>query len=392
MSTADGLMLLPGASVAMRSAPRGNVDKDSHQSLAYRADIDGLRAIAIIAVVVFHAFPSVMPGGFVGVDIFFVISGYLIAGVIFEEIRSGTFRMSQFYRRRVLRLFPALGLVLAASLVIGGICLRDDEYYQLAKHAFAGTFGFANVTLWSEAGYFDLPSKTKPLLHLWSLGVEEQFYLVFPISIVLLTRNRGRVMTILLSVFILSFLLDADLFGFFSRQTRFFLPQFRAWELMAGAILAHRARHIELGRFADAVAVTGCAAILSSLLLLRGDQFSALGVLPAVAGTAAIIAAGKTARINRTLLANRGVVFVGLISYPLYLWHWPLICFFNILHPEMGIVSRVILIGVSVLTATLTYRYVERSARGAASKRTLVPAFLIGAMACVSAVAVAIVI
>ena len=273
----------------------------------------------------------------------------------------------------------------------GSICLLDVEYYQLAKHAFAGTFGFTNIVLWLEAGYFDLPSRAKPLLHLWSLGVEEQFYLVFPISIALLTRVRGPVLGILLSVFALSFLINTDMFGIFSPETKFFLPQFRAWELMAGAILAYQANTIELGRFTNAVAISGCLAILWSLLSLDSTNFSASGLLPAVAGTTAVIAAGKRAWINRTLLANRGAVFIGLISYPLYLWHWPLICFFNILHPEMGIASRLILVSVSILMAALTYRYIERPVRKAASRSNIVPSSLVSAMACLAVVALAIV-
>ena len=147
----------------------------------YRPDIDGLRAFAILAVVIFHAFPTLLTGGFVGVDVFFVISGYLISSIIFKNLESGTFSFYDFYRRRVRRIFPALLLVLATTFAFGWIILLATEFQQLNKHIAAGLGFVQNIILFQESGYFDVSSELKPLTHLWSLGVEEQFYLVFPI-------------------------------------------------------------------------------------------------------------------------------------------------------------------------------------------------------------------
>lgn len=156
----------------------------------YRPDIDGLRAIAVLAVLVYHAFPSVLPGGFVGVDIFFVISGYLISRHILEELATGSFSIKTFYARRVRRIFPALILVMLACLLFGWLILTPGEYERVGRHVFAGALFLANVLSWREAGYFDTAADTKPLLHLWSLGIEEQFYIVWPLLLAVLWRWR----------------------------------------------------------------------------------------------------------------------------------------------------------------------------------------------------------
>jgi peptidoglycan/LPS O-acetylase OafA/YrhL len=154
----------------------------------YRADIDGLRAIAVLSVVAFHAFPGSLRGGFIGVDVFFVISGFLISTIVFENLDSGTFSFATFYSRRIRRIFPALFLVLLASLAFGWFALLADEYAQLGKHVAAGTGFVSNLVLWGEAGYFDNSADTKPLLHLWSLGIEEQFYILWPLLLWLASR------------------------------------------------------------------------------------------------------------------------------------------------------------------------------------------------------------
>ncbi len=158
------------------------MNNHNHHS-KYRADIDGLRALAIVPVVLFHAFPNLMPGGFVGVDVFFVISGFLISTIIFGELKKGDFSFLSFYGRRARRLFPALGLVLIASLIFGWWVLDAEEYKMLGKHVAAGAGFVQNFVLWGEIGYFDINSDLKPLLHLWSLAIEEQFYLLFPLLV-----------------------------------------------------------------------------------------------------------------------------------------------------------------------------------------------------------------
>ena len=160
-------------------------------SLRYRPDIDGLRAFAVLAVAGFHAFPDLVPGGFVGVDVFFVISGYLICSLILRDLNQNRFSFPHFYSRRIRRIFPALIVVLAFALVFGLYALTPDEYRNLGKHVYSGALFISNITLWQEAGYFDAEAQAKPLLHLWSLGIEEQFYLCFPLVLWLCAR-KGR--------------------------------------------------------------------------------------------------------------------------------------------------------------------------------------------------------
>ena len=204
----------------------------------YRPDIDGLRALAILTVIGFHAFPSWFKGGFIGVDIFFVISGYLISTIIFGSLRRDAFSFVEFYIRRIKRIFPALLLVLIATLAFGWFVLFADEYRQLGKHVAGGAGFISNFILWNESGYFDNAAETKPLLHLWSLGVEEQFYIVWPLLLWLAWKKRFNFLATAIVVAVISFALnivevrtDADA-AFYSPQTRF-------WELMAGSVLAY---------------------------------------------------------------------------------------------------------------------------------------------------------
>jgi peptidoglycan/LPS O-acetylase OafA/YrhL len=203
----------------------------------YRPDIDGLRAFAVLAVVAFHAFPNWIRGGFIGVDVFFVISGYLISTIIFENLDKGTFSFTEFYARRIKRIFPALLLVLIACFTFGWFTLLADAYKQLGKHIAAGAGFISNFTLWDEAGYFDNSTETKPLLHLWSLGIEEQFYIVWPLLIWFAWKRKFNLLTITIVVAIASFILNIkgiqhDLVAtFYSPQTRF-------WELLSGSLLA----------------------------------------------------------------------------------------------------------------------------------------------------------
>lgn len=203
----------------------------------YRPDIDGLRAVAVLSVVAFHAFPNWMKGGFMGVDVFFVISGFLISTIIFENLESDTFSFSEFYARRIKRIFPSLLLILIASYVFGWFILLADEYKQLGKHIAAGAGFISNFVLWNEAGYFDNSAETKPLLHLWSLGIEEQFYIVWPFIIWFAWRKKFNLLTLTIIVALVSFALNIkgvkqDLVAtFYSPQTRF-------WELLSGSVLA----------------------------------------------------------------------------------------------------------------------------------------------------------
>jgi peptidoglycan/LPS O-acetylase OafA/YrhL len=204
----------------------------------YRPEIDGLRALAVLAGVGFHASPRFVPGGFVGVDVFFVISGFLISGIIFAQLRSGTFSFADFYARRIRRIVPALVVVLAACWAIGWFVLVGDEYFQLQRHIAGGAAFLSNFLLWLEAGYFDLPSESKPLLHLWSLGIEEQFYLIWPPLLYLCWTRRLNILSVAAAIIVFSLALNVALIAHYA-VADFYLPTSRMWELLAGGVLAY---------------------------------------------------------------------------------------------------------------------------------------------------------
>ena len=334
----------------------------------YRPDIDGLRAIAILLVVIYHAFPSAMPNGFVGVDVFFVISGFLITSIIQSE---STFSIARFYERRVRRLAPALLFVLASVLLFGFIVLFDDELHQLSKHVVAGIGFSANIVFWLESGYFDSSAELKPLLHLWSLGVEEQFYLIWPIVLLLAIRARSQ-MLVTAIILLASFSIGIYIIGT-DQPTAFFLPFSRVWEMLAGASLACSTFRIER-RIADFMSVIGLALIFSCVLInIPRDQFPGWYALLPVLGASLLIASGPRAVVNRHLLSMKPMLWVGLISYPLYLWHWPLISFTHII--SIGNAQPLHLGGalvVSFILAALTFALIERPSRKIRS-RILIP-------------------
>jgi peptidoglycan/LPS O-acetylase OafA/YrhL len=204
----------------------------------YRPDIDGLRAIAVLSVVIFHAFPNLLKGGFIGVDIFFVISGFLISTIILSGLKHDSFSFIEFYSRRIKRIYPALLLVLIASFIFGWFALLADEYKQLGKHIAGGAGFISNFILWKESSYFDNAAETKPLLHLWSLGIEEQFYIVWPLLLWIAWKQRLNILTLVLIVMIISFVLNVNTIQSDSTAA-FYSPQTRFWELLIGSILAY---------------------------------------------------------------------------------------------------------------------------------------------------------
>lgn len=352
----------------------------------YRPDIDGLRAFAVLSVVAFHAFPTWVKGGFIGVDVFFVISGFLISKILFEELDKGTFSFSGFYARRIKRIFPSLLLVLVASYLFGWFVLLSDEYKQLGKHIAAGAGFISNFVFWGESGYFDNSADKKPLLHLWSLGVEEQFYIFWPFFIWFLWKRKLNILTFTIVFALISFFLNIkgikqdSVATFYSLQTRF-------WELLCGSILAWFALY-KKNSFADcklkidgllvkviyreAVVVDGKTlsnvfAFVGSLLLGYGLykiskelSFPGKWAIFPVLGSVFIILAGPGAWINRKILSNKIAVWFGLISFPLYLWHWPLLSFALIVQSEEPSWSiRVAVLIISVVLAWLTYKFVE---------------------------------
>lgn len=349
----------------------------------YRPDIDGLRAIAVSIVVLFHAFPSLVRGGFVGVDIFFVISGYLITKILFSDLEKNRFSFAGFYARRIKRIFPALLLVMGASLAFGWIALFPDEFKLLGKHIVGGAGFISNLFLWYEVGYFDVSADTKPLLHLWSLGIEEQFYIFWPILLVLAFKWKSNPIRMTLALLALSLLVNVALVHRFPSAT-FYSIASRAWELLAGALLAYLSLKKGSDQPAapdsgsagrrDVMSVAGLGFILLACSLVRVDKaFPGWWALLPTIGAALLIAAGPRAWVNRVVLSNRVAVWIGLISYPLYLWHWPLLAFARII--ESGVPAlkiRVVAVVAAVALAWLTYRLLELPLRGRPKNRATV--------------------
>jgi peptidoglycan/LPS O-acetylase OafA/YrhL len=346
--------------------------------LAYRADVDGLRAVAVLSVIGFHANPKFITGGFIGVDVFFVISGYLISSLILSGLKNGSFNFLDFYARRARRIFPALAVVLIFVWGVGLLFFVPADVATLSKHIVAGVAFAANIVTYFEVGYFDVPANTKPLLHLWSLGVEEQFYLVFPLLIVLVWRHRSA-NAILSVIAVASFALNAVTVRY-SPSFAFYLPLTRFWEFLAGALLAYdaikRPRFRETARFEanalrdNAASATGMLMIFGGVFIVpAGGNYPGWWALLPVVGTALIIWAGPDCSINRKILANQKLVFIGLISYPLYLWHWPLLVMGGAIVRDYSPwnyyprTTTIIAVAMSFVFSWLTFEFVERPIR-----------------------------
>jgi peptidoglycan/LPS O-acetylase OafA/YrhL len=377
-STADRLPVAaaPGATVHAGS------DVAAHVT-AYRPDVDGLRAIAVLFVLVFHASPNSLRGGFIGVDVFFVISGYLISSILFRSLQADRFSYVDFYARRIRRIFPALVLVLAGTMLAGSVLLFPDELRQLGKHVVAGVLFVSNLLLYTEAGYFDADAETKPLLHLWSLGIEEQFYIVWPIALALMWRRRTIIPWAIVGLMLLSF--AANIGTVVERPSfAFYMPMTRFWELLIGCLAAYHATvYAPSGAgtpllprgWRDAGSVLGLALIVAAAMLLSdASTFPGWWALMPTLGTAMLIVVGPSALVNRWILSQRAMVSIGLVSYPLYLWHWPVLLFWQDASGEA--LSRWEKLGAMALSlglAFVTYRLVERPLRfGAHARRAAI--------------------
>ena len=352
--------------------------QDSH-SISYRSDIDGLRALAILPVVLFHAFPNLLPGGFIGVDIFFVISGYLITSILLKDIQTGNYSIKTFYARRVRRIFPALSFVLLFCLALGWVVLTAVEYRSLGKHAAGGAGFIANFMFWKEAGYFDAAGDTKPLLHLWSLGIEEQFYIVWPLLLYFFAKRSWNVLSLILVVALLSFGLNVWQVGS-NPSAAFYSPLSRSWELALGAFLAYQALHPAqvftsiIERYRSLLSGLGLVMVAIGFVVINESRaFPGWWALLPALGSALLIASGPHGLVNRFVLSQRIFVWVGLISFPLYLWHWPLLSFARIIYSETPPVDvRVVLVVLSIALAALTYYLIEKPIRQSSSKRALI--------------------
>lgn len=343
-------------------------------TLKYRPDIDGLRAIAVGGVVLYHAFPALLPGGFVGVDIFFVISGYLITTIIVSEAQAGSFSLAGFYERRFRRIIPALAVMLIATTAGACFILPPGELVQYGQSLVAVALFSSNVLFWREGGYFDGPAEDKPLLHTWSLAVEEQFYILWPLIVagLLMTGRHQFLRTFLWMAVAVSLLASEFVVRIWPNQAFYLIP-YRAWELGFGALLAVSA--IPAFRSAvqrEAAAWTGIALILAPMFLYsETTRFPGLAAVPPCLGTLLVIHAGTGGRSRvEALLSLRPILFTGLISYAFYLWHWPVLVLSHIaLNRQLGPAEAALCVAAAFALAALSLRYVERPFRKAGGVR-----------------------
>ncbi|KAG9403404.1 hypothetical protein AC1031_006049 [Aphanomyces cochlioides] len=297
-------------------------------------DIDGLRTLAVVPVVLFHAYPELFPGGFIGVDIFFVISGYLISGILLKEHAADQFSYYNFYSRRIRRIFPILLVVLSTTLWMGCLYFLASKLKALAATMLAGSLFCANLQVLSlEKGYFDDDIKTNPLLHLWSLGVEEQFYIIWPFFVSLVARLTSiRRAVVYQVVFMgLSFVMNVAMLGFHgTNKFSFYFPLCRFWQMSIGGLVAFLHSHDALKQLGTSklMSISGLICIVIGFILIDELRaFPGYWALFPTCGAALLIAAGPEAPFNYNILSSQVMVYVGKISYALYLWHWPLLVF-----------------------------------------------------------------
>lgn len=340
----------------------------------YRKDIDGLRAVAVGGVVLFHAFPGLLSGGFVGVDVFFVISGFLITSIIASEAEAGKFSIAGFYERRFRRILPALAFVLAVTTLAAGFILPPGELTQYGQSLLAVAAFGSNVLFWQEGGYFDGPAGDKPLLHTWSLAVEEQFYIVWPlIAAGLIALGRRRLLKWFVWAAILVSLAASEIVVRYWPSQAFYLIPYRAWELGFGALLGLGAlptlrRHWQR----EAAAWAGLALIaLPMIFYTEALPFPGLSAVPPCLGTLLLIHAGQGAETQAgKMLSWRPVLYVGLTSYSFYLWHWPVLVLSHIaLNRPLHTSEAALAVLTAFALAAISLRFVEQPFRGRAPIR-----------------------
>jgi len=341
---------------------------------AYRTDIDGLRALAIILVIAYHYFG--LPGGYVGVDVFFVISGYLITGILLADIERSRFNLLEFYARRFRRILPPLLVVILVSFLVGCVWLLPYDFRELSKEACASALYVSNFLTWHQSNYFDASASTKPFLHLWSLGIEEQFYLAWPAFLLLANRWKHRADLVILAILLTSFLLNLVTIQD-DQAAAFYSPLSRVWELACGGLLAWYeqfrgesrlradldvAKASWLRRYSS---IVGMALILGAAVLYNsGSNFPGYLAVAPVLGAVLIVTGGAGGLLNQTLLSWRPMVSVGRASYSLYLWHWPVLVLATFLFADEHFrYLSCACLAVSGFLSWVTYNYCERPIR-----------------------------
>ena len=341
----------------------------AHRGLSHRAEIDGLRAWAVLPVILFHAGFSFFGGGYVGVDVFFVISGFLITSIIANELRGGRFSIVRFYERRARRILPALFFVMLVCLPMAWWLMLPQEAVGFGRSLVAVSAFASNMFFWRTSGYFDLAAEEKPLLHTWSLGVEEQFYVVFPVLLALCWRWGTRRLVTLLLLLAAASLLASEWALESHALASFFLAPLRAWELLAGALLALGAnQRLEIRQLAqwprwarEALAALGLLLIAVPVFAYDATTpFPGVSALPPVLGTLLALAFAQPDTAAGQLLRLRPVLWLGLISYSAYLWHQPLLAFARLASPGAPAVWLMgALAALSLALGHLSWRYIE---------------------------------
>jgi len=332
-------------------------------NLNYRKDIDGLRAISVLAVLLNHAGIGIFSGGFIGVDVFFVISGYLITTIIVRDILANEFSLIRFYERRIRRILPALFVVVAFTVALCTIMYDAEKFRDFGKSVIATTLFVSNINFWKESGYFDVTSQLKPLLHTWSLAVEEQFYIFFPLFMFVLYRYAKKFFPfILAATAIISFGLAVHETSS-DQSAAFYLAQMRAWELLVGSMLALNLIPTELGKkYSNIIGIVGLAMIAIPIFqYTESTKFPGLAAITPVLGAALVLFSGMDGKsLVARFLSLPPLVFIGKISYSLYLWHWPLIIFVKYyMIRQLTPVEVGILLVASILISALSWRFVE---------------------------------
>lgn len=321
--------------------------------LEYREDIDALRGVSVALVVFFHAIPDFLPGGFIGVDVFFVISGYLITSIMLLSLRSNSFSLLEFYARRIRRIFPAMVFVLAVVLVLGWLILFPAEYQQLGKHVKSSIMFLLNFDLIDELGYFDVESNYKPLIHFWTLSIEEQYYLLWPVLLLVFMKFSRRPAWFFLLIVVVSFSMNFYIVDDYEDEI-FFHSATRLWELATGSLLAAVAINRDIPSRNVLFLVGLAVIILAGFFITKESFYPGFLALAPVGGAVLVILS------NARFTSYLGLSSLGLISYSLYLWHWVLISFGHIyIGREPSNPAVAFLVIVSVAAAYFTYRYIE---------------------------------
>jgi peptidoglycan/LPS O-acetylase OafA/YrhL len=363
--------------------------------MQYRADIDGLRAIAILPVLLYHAGVPLVTGGYVGVDIFFVISGFLITRLLMSDIAAGTFSIATFYERRIRRIMPALLTVLAATFTLGYMVSMPGDLADIGRSAVATTLFYSNFHFWLTSGYFEAPHSAMPLLHTWSLAVEEQFYILFPLLLLAIARYaRGWFLTVLIPLALGSLALSIaavhyGVAGGFAASGAFYLLPTRAWELLLGALLAIGAtRPLISPRLNDGAAAIGALLIIVPIFTFTAQTpFPGINALYPCIGAALLLYSAPNGMYANRILSYPAMVFTGKISYSLYLWHWPLIVFAT--YANGGALSAwqtILIIAATVGLSVFTWRFVEQPCRhtGFLQRRTVFTLAGVAATLCIA--------